>query len=278
MPRVLAFTCSRYRPVLLRNSILQMQHQTYRVDHAVYINSDDPEKDQYLTDYTDLLNDVVSKNGNKVIVSFGRSFQQHRNHLEALRLVDLDEYDLFLKIDDDDIYKSYYVEEVVKDFGENRWDFSGNHCVGVINGARWRPDLIYKNLGAKSGDEDVGMSGTWAFSRSAINEITSIDEESRGFEDNIWEAKLKNNPDIKIYRRQNNNANYIYNIHGKNISTGDWLEIRQENARTQLKTADTKEKPMSGITSLRFASHFIKKAIPLLPRDIAKYVRQRFSQ
>jgi hypothetical protein len=32
---VLAFTCSRHRPLMLRHCIMQMQRQTYRVDHAI---------------------------------------------------------------------------------------------------------------------------------------------------------------------------------------------------------------------------------------------------
>ena len=179
------------------------------------------------------------------------------------------------------IGKPHYVEGVVADFEKNRWNLSGNHCVGVINGARWWSDLVYKNLGAKTGDEDIGMSETWAFSRSAIDEIIKIDEDSYGFEDMIWEANLKNNPDIKIHRRQNNTANYIYNIHGRNISTGGWLEERQEacqeDAPKQQEAIDINEKPMNGITSLRFAFHFLKKAIPLLPRAIARDIRRRLN-
>lgn len=219
--RVLAFTCSRHRPLMLRHCIMQMRRQTYPVDHAIYVNSDVPdEAESTSVDYDRLIRDAGDDGSGRLRVGYGPSHSMHRNHVEALQLADLDAYDLFLKVDDDDIYFRSYAEGVVKDFAAARWDFSGTHSQGWINGRRWI-DTILVDLGQSQTDRDLGvlqiMPPTTAFSRRAIDLVLSISDRS-GMDDIIWRRALAEAPNMVMAIR--NESNFVYNIHGGNVSTG----------------------------------------------------------
>ena len=104
-PRVLAFTCSRERPFFLRHCILQMQCQSSPVDHAIYLNGGE--------DTRELYRDLQSPH---LFLHFGPPATQHDNYVHALSILAHQGYDLFCKIDDDDIYETTYIEGVVNDF------------------------------------------------------------------------------------------------------------------------------------------------------------------
>ncbi len=56
--RALAFTCSRHRPLMLCHCIMQLQRQSYPIDHAIYVNSpEDEDPDCTSVRYEVLLND-----------------------------------------------------------------------------------------------------------------------------------------------------------------------------------------------------------------------------
>ncbi len=258
MKKTLAFMCSRHRPLMLRHAILQMAVQTVPVDLAIYINSNEEEN----TDYTDLISDISSINNQKVFVSFGPSFHQHINHFSAIDQVNIGDYDLFLKIDDDDIYRRNYVEDTVKDFELNNWDFSGEHCYGGINGYKWKVDYFIKNMGLQEGEKCCGIAATWAFSKEAVKAISKVDPYSPWFEDRLWKFHLEHHTELKLYCRNNNNHNYHQNVHGKNTSTDGWLE---ENIASQ-------PKQMTSFQAIRTSAHLLKQALPLLPADLLRKI------
>ena len=66
--------------------------------------------------YRDLIND-------RLFLSYGKKLHQHINHMEAVKKINIEDYDLFLKIDDNDIYRRHYVKHIVSDFEENKWNF-----------------------------------------------------------------------------------------------------------------------------------------------------------
>jgi hypothetical protein len=220
--RVLAFTASKDRPYFLRHCILQMRSQTYAVDHAVYINgADNPGRL-----YDDLL-------GESLFLRFGPNMGMHDNYVRAIETAPYERYDLFCKIDDDDIYRLNYIEEVVADFGRDRWDYSGTHSDGRINGSRWLSDQPMTGVGLSDIDRTLGvkevMPPTMAFSRRGIECIRKLDTvpvpaelewTMQGNEDSVWVRTL-----VRLGLRQSVRAqsNFTYHIHGTNISTGDWL-------------------------------------------------------
>lgn len=216
---VLAFTCSKHRPALLRACCLQMQQQTHPVTHAVYINADDVT--QADEDYRALLSDIGSDT-HPLIVGFGPSFFQHKNHLSAIQLVDWEAYDLFLKIDDDDIYRKTYIASVIEDLKANHWDFSGTFSNGLVNGKRWLAKYKITHLGFTPEDEKLGVlpmvPPSYAFTKKAMAEILSLDSELPGWEDPIWRQHLTAHPDIRVHVREHSDVSL--HIHPKNVSMG----------------------------------------------------------
>ena len=196
-----------------------MAQQTYPVDHAVYINA---KPDQAFTDYTSLLADIQARDNQKIMLKFGPSLRPHLNHVEALNLAHLEDYDLFLKVDDDDVYRSGYVESVVKSYKEHHWDFSGSFTQGLINKEQWHPNQRYNSLGLSPKDEALGviemMPPTFAFSKNAIDAIISFDlqavEDPDQFEDILWRQFLTADSRFKIHFRDQ--SEYVYQLHGQN--------------------------------------------------------------
>jgi len=222
--RVLAFTCSRHRPIMLRHCIMQMQRQSYPVDHVIYVNSPEEQTGSHTTlNYGTLLNDLCCNTEFSTTIAYGPSGTYHQNYLNAIRLANVGDYDLFLKVDDDDVYLKDYVLGVVKDFKQYRWDFSGSFSQGHLNGYRWKPAVMLRGLGLDAEGADTGipntMPPTTALSRKALRELLAI-KDNGNFEDIQWRRHLAQIPGIVM--RTRDERNFIYNIHGGNASTGSW--------------------------------------------------------
>lgn len=223
--RVLAFCCSRYRPLMVRHAIMQMQRQSYPVHLALYMNSsEDDGADHTIIRYGALLEDARAPDRGRVTIGYGPSRPYHGNYVACLGLINVDDYDLFLKIDDDDIYYRHYAEHVVADFVANRWDYSGTHSDGVINGRRWHPNYKRTDLGFDFVDLElrapIVMPPTLALSRKAIKSILSITD-SGEIEDIQWRRFVASQPDLVKATRSD--SNFVYNVHGGNASTGGAL-------------------------------------------------------
>jgi hypothetical protein len=222
--RVLAFTCSQHRPVMLRHCIMQMQRQSYPVDHVIYVNSAEEQTGSHTSlNYGPLLEDVCRNTGGRTRIAYGPSGTYHQNHCKAIGLAQIDDYDLFLKVDDDDIYLKDYVVGVVRDFEQYLWDYSGGSSQGHLNGYRWKPDVILTGLGLGEGEAKMGipevMPPTLAFSRRAIRELLAIKDDGN-FEDIQWRHHLAQVPGILMTTRDE--RNFIYHIHRGNASTRSW--------------------------------------------------------
>jgi hypothetical protein len=225
--RVLAFTCSRHRPLMLRHCIMQLQRQTYP---AVTRSMSTLRTTRWRTvpacRYDLLLDDLRAGATNKIVIGYGRSQSYVENHLRALSLIDIGDYDLFLKIDDDDLYLRRYVEEIVSDFEARRWDHSGTATHGLLNGRRWREQHVQSDLGLAGIDLELGvipyMPPILALSRKAIAAIIAASPEHSHFEDVYWRRLLAQCRDLVGAVRTD--RNFIYNIHGGNLSTGTLLE------------------------------------------------------
>jgi hypothetical protein len=148
----------------------------------------------------------------------------------------LEDYDLFCKIDDDDVYRVDYIEGVVTDFLQYRWDYSGSHSDGCIRGTRWLGDENCAGLGPHSDtDRELGaiyiMPPTAAFSRRAVECIRGLNHTSPPAELQLGTA-IEANEDVAWGRtiaraglaaRVRGSSRFTYHVHGGNVSTAHWL-------------------------------------------------------
>ncbi|MBT6121515.1 hypothetical protein HOH45_08650 [bacterium] len=218
-PRVLAITTSRDRPHFIRYCALQMAMQSVSVDHAIFINAKDPAN--HRKNYISLLDDIDPRN--TLFLGFGQSIVPHHNHCAAMGLADrLDDYDIILKIDDDDLYRHTYVEEVLQSYDEHNWDFSGSHSEGILNKRERHTHTRHESLGLKERDIELGvppmMPNSFALSKKAVKAVRSLDIPYDKFiyEDVIWRRFLVGAPEFKVVKRDVSGV--TYNIHGLNHS------------------------------------------------------------
>lgn len=220
--RMLAFTCTMGRPFFIRCCALQIQQQTYPVDHVIYINHPDAQDRSDPYNYISLLEDIAPQHGT-ITIRYGRSGTQQFNHLQALALAAHDDYDLFLKIDDDDVYRRNYVRNVALDQQKNDWDFSGTHAQGLIDGPRWGKLNRVSQLGMEPEDIRLGvaemMPSSYSFNQKALNVIREIPVSINANEDILWRRKLNTDETIKVHVRKQ--SGMAYHLHGKNVSTWD---------------------------------------------------------
>tara|TARA_A100001015_G_scaffold320012_1_gene444879 strand:+ start:1955 stop:2653 length:699 start_codon:yes stop_codon:yes gene_type:complete len=217
---VCLFTASRKRPLLLRHCLYQMQAQTYPHTHSIYLNTDTFNDDQDSDNLLGVMSDISINSGCEVQLAYGPSAHQHHNHMEALNLINIEDFDLFLKIDDDDLYKPRYIETVVDDYLKNQWDISGSFSDGLLNHHRYEKNKVYQ-IDYTLQDKSLFsiLPGTLAFSKKAITYITKdflpfLD--LKLFEDEQWIDFLSSKDDINFHMRSS--SLYIYNIHDNNIS------------------------------------------------------------
>jgi hypothetical protein len=217
MTRVLAFTCSRDRPYFLRHCILQMRGQTYRTDHSVFINDS--------CDAREFHRDLAAPS---LFLHYGQTGTQHENYTAAIQNMPWHDYDLFCKIDDDDVYYSDYIESVVADFTANAWDYSGSCSDGVIDRNRWLPHERWQSLGMSDKDRELGvievMPCSMAFSRRGIECILALNDPANratiewptGFYEDIgWRRAVAANG-LKQHVR--GNARFAYHVHATNTT------------------------------------------------------------
>ena len=222
MIRVLAFTCSFKRPLFLRHCLIQMQMQSYPCSHGIYINSNSYMSAMDTTNYCLLLNDIKISKGAHVKVSYGKQGHQHFNHMAALQQFDLDDFDLFIKIDDDDIYRLDYVKNLVSDYKKNSWDFSATSSTNVVNESKI--DFVERMFFTKPQHKlynhplDQGLASTYAFSRKAIKKLIQRGEHHKwetAYEDPMWLKWMIQDEDIVCAYRES--KDYTYFIHDKNF-------------------------------------------------------------
>ena len=215
-PKVLVFTASSKRPLFLRNCIFQMQQQTYPITHAIYVNSPNYSSADDSHNYLELMNDIHIKKGNKVNAGYGPSASHHRNHMAAINLTEWQEYDLFFKVDDDDIYRTSYIEAAVQHYIDQKWDFSGEISKGHIHHEHWHKHHSFQEFSSSDlPDNAMFMPPTFAWNKSCMKIIMDIDDIT-GSEDKVWRETLAHNKSITTKVRPP--GNFIYNIHSGNTS------------------------------------------------------------
>jgi hypothetical protein len=213
--KVLCFTPSLDRLKMLRSCVLDISNQSYQnIFHSVNVTLNQREnKESYMMK---VLDDLKTEKNSFI---FTHNQHQHHNHMNAIFAVnDYEEYDIFVKIDDDEIYKKDYIRTIVNYFENNDVDVVSSRMKYQLNGNLVRLG-DYHNLGANPEGCDFKIPSTFAFNLKALNLIKDI-QRMYGFEDNMWRDAWCNNCKIA---EVDNTENVIWYIHGKNTSTADFL-------------------------------------------------------
>jgi len=216
--KVLIFTCSYNRPYMLRQCILNVKNQSYQnIVHSVNIISDGGKDQNFSPLYDDLLDDklIITKSENKYI---------HFNEILTIKNVpNYEQYDIFIKMDDDDIYKKDYIKNIVEIF-KNNPDISttSSRISTQLNGVLMFIDRNYDNLGGNPNNSNYHMPMTFAFNRKGLDCILNIPNEEVGWNDDMLWRIYWEKEGLKHFPTDNKN-NIIWNIHGNNISTSNFL-------------------------------------------------------
>ena len=216
MKNVLCFTCSFNRPKMLRECILGIKNQSYPIiTHGVNITY---KKELDIDGYFYLFEDLEDP---RTIISYNENNHQHINHLLALKSVpNFMDFDIFVKIDDDDIYKKDYVKTIVQAFEDEDVDIVSSRQRVQLNGTKIR-HMNQHNLGANPDKYDFAMPMTFAFNRKALALILPL-HELYHYEDKIWRDVWAKNH-LK-HREIDNTRNTVWHIHGNNVSTSSFLK------------------------------------------------------
>ena len=211
--KVLIFTSSYNRPYMLRQCILSVKNQNVEdLTHSVNITSESP-----LAALT-LIDDL-----NDIVISITDNNHTHFNNMTAIKAVDdYQDYDLFIKMDDDDVYKADYVKNIITFFEKNSdVDIVSSEIKFQLNGTE-----VYlvnaKDLGGNM-DVEYRMPMTYAFNKKALNAIINLEKKDMfGFDDMTWRIIWK------AYKLKHaivgNSQEVIWHIHGKNVSTASFLK------------------------------------------------------
>ena len=211
--KVLCFTPSHNRHKMLRGCIRDVASQTYpSIVHAVNIAYD---KDEDIRYFPRMYDDLQTDN---LFISYNLNGHNHFNYLNAIKACpNFLDFDLYIKIDDDDMYKSGYVEAIVSQFQD---DITTTKVKYYLNGHRLSAGL-HDNFGANPEVTNYHMPMTLAFNRKALFSILNI-EEAKTWSDLLWRRKWTD--DGLHHHEINNRENIVWYVHGENISTSSFLK------------------------------------------------------
>lgn len=216
--KILCFTTSYNRPYYLYNTINNILNQSYYdISYSINLNIDDQND---INKYKVLLKDFYSDTRLKII--YNKNVDQHTNYLRAVRNFNISNYDLFFKIDDDDIYHKHYIKNSINYFNEFNCDILSyipkNHINnGKIEGSIqsigiWGPDT--------KSNIKFGMPPTYIFNKKACNIILNISQQQSKaihfFEDGSWREYWRK---YKLNSKVIDEELFIYNIHNHNVSS-----------------------------------------------------------
>lgn len=213
--KVLLFTPSYKRPYMLRQCILNAKNQSYtNFTHSISIMYDDESE---IENYEALFDDILD---DRFIIQYNKNSRTHTNAMTTISQSPIP-YDIYIKIDDDDIYKKDYVKTIVEYFETHKCDILTS-TVGYRLNNYYLSKGNYQRLGGKSRypDNNFLMPMTFAFSHKAYQVLLDI-KDSKKFEGLQWKTAWSN-LGMKDHN-VDNSSNAIWHIHGKNTSTASWF-------------------------------------------------------
>lgn len=228
---VLCFTTSYKRPYYLYHTINSILNQEYNnIHYSIGLSVDSRnEQDKYL----DLLSTFIKDK--RLTIHFHSNLNQHDNYLYPIKQTNFEKYDIFIKIDDDDIYKREYISKMVSIYKKANVDILSANIKYQLNnnniyagkfdnvGGYWHEDLKSK--------VKFGMPFTYVFNNKALGVLLNTSHEElrniHPFEDAGWRRKWREN---NIKSKVLDNIDFaIYNIHGNNISSKHCLIQNNED-------------------------------------------------
>jgi hypothetical protein len=211
--KVLLFTPSYKRPYMLRECILNTKNQSYTdFTHSVSVMYDDVSE---ISNYEYLFDDILDE---RFIIKYNKNSSTYVNYMTTISQCPTP-YDIYIKMDDDDIYKKDYVKTIVEYFETHECDILSSEIGSQLNNY-FLSKGNYRSLGGDFPDNNFLMPQTYAFSHKAYKGLLHI-EDNRNFEDLQWRAAWTS-CGLKDDNVDNSN-NIIWHIHGKNISVADWF-------------------------------------------------------
>jgi len=200
---------------MLRTCILNAKNQSY-VD---FIHSIGIMHDGEIINYECLYDDVFD---NRFIVEYRRNASTHVNAMGTIAHAIsrcASPFDIYIKIDDDDIYKRDYVKTIVKFFETHNCDILSSKIGFQLNN-HFLSIGDYHNLGGDFPHNNFLMPQTYAFSHKAYEIICGIKDDGN-FDDLQWRYAwvTKGLSDHNV----DNSGNIVWHIHGRNASVGDWF-------------------------------------------------------
>lgn len=218
--RVLCFTTSYRRPYMLYNCIRNILSQTFTdFTYYVAINIDHPNQQGW---YAKLLEEF--KTDKRLHLIYSQNSSQHQNYLKPIIAAGRDKYNLYVKIDDDDIYRSTYLDTMITAYKKHKKDILSAILNTSINGSSVNIEK-FESIGVWQPDVDskikFGMPCTYIMNQSAINILLKMSDDEvkaiHSFEDPAWRTKWR---EAKLSSYVIKNCDdIIYNIHGNNSSS-----------------------------------------------------------
>lgn len=210
--KVLCFTPSYNRYKMVRECIFGISYQSYKnTFHSINVAHDKDSK--YIEK---LFDDIQIPN---IRITYNINSNQQQNYMRCFEGIDIDTFDLFVKIDDDDIYKKDYVKNIVNFFLNNKdTDIVSSKITYQLNNNKMYTTRG-ENLGGNPEGSSFKMPMTFAFNIKALKAIISL--KVNYFEDIVW-RNTWHSLGLK-HCEIDNSKNIIWNIHGKNISTSEFL-------------------------------------------------------
>ncbi|MBL4934675.1 glycosyltransferase [Clostridium sp. YIM B02515] len=211
--KVLLFTPTYRRPYMLRECILNIKNQSYTdFTHTISIMYDDKSE---IENYQYLFDDIID---DRFIIGFNKNNSSFGRYIAALSQSP-EPYDIYIKIDDDDIHKKDYVKTIVEYFETHECDILSSHISSQLNNY-FLSKGNYRSLGGDYPNNNYLMPMTFAFSHKAYEIILGI-KDNYDHDDLQWRTAWSN-CGLKDDNVDNSN-NIIWHIHGKNASVGEWF-------------------------------------------------------
>lgn len=215
--KILCFTTSYNRPYYIYNTINNILNQSYLdIHYSINLNTDNNKKE-----YEILLKDF--ENDSRLKINYNNNKDQHTNYLRAINGFGNTDYDLFFKIDDDDIYHKNYIAQSIEYFQQYNCDILSYIPQHHINNGKLKGRIESIGVWDKDTKSQIkfGMPPTYIFNKKACDIILKLTpQQSKSihyFEDGAWrESWRKHGLNSVII---DNDINFIYNIHNQNVSS-----------------------------------------------------------
>ena len=125
--RILCFTTSYRRPYMLYNCIRNILTQSFAdFTYYVNINIDHPNEQG---SYKILLEEF--KADKRLHIMYTQNASQHQNYLKPINMAGRDKYNVYVKIDDDDIYKTNYLSTVLTAYKKHKKENNNKNKITI---------------------------------------------------------------------------------------------------------------------------------------------------